>query len=827
MGLSIKKIIELSAKIHSIESTKGLLPRPTEGKDRESLISDKTIQNYKPFTPEEKQFMQENNGLFPQDQYPKMHGWLKDTSKVLGDKFKNAEPAIKPNSEYPHLATLRLYTTLSGEAHFFNEENLKDLHNRLDQFIGKDDLYKVNKLIESMAASDAKQPIHDFYIKLNLPAVGKKWDKEKWYDLVVKTSPRALLYLARADEIETHLGGVPKTLEEASKALGEIAYPGSKEKIAAVANLPEGVSQKDLADYTALCVGKGIKPATYYHGLDILLGKEFEYEGKPTKIKSKTNIPSVAIDGKDIAEKYGDPELAKYSLKVLEPQDWRMLVMGELTNCCQSIGNHGAKCALEAMTNENCGVVAIFKGDKIVGQSFVWLGQDDEKGQKTFVFDSWERLSPDLNFLCAPFYNEMAGKLSAEHGINKVTLGTGGNTPNSMLFKEDKNPVQYRDKDSPYYDSADQYVISDIVNRIQPKDNLQKIKDINDKIKFINLLKPENNAITPSDELWIQQYLKDTISKMPDINIADYNGYSLLGLAAKSGNTKVVKLLLDKGADIDVRDNHGQTPLHLAALDGHTEIVKELLKHKDVNVNAKDRDGHTPLHLATRGHKKVVKLLIEKGANVNVEGNFGDTPLHLAIERDQIDLVKILIEKGANVNIFDQYDQTPLHLAVARGHAEAVKLLIEKGANVNMVHKYIKAPLYMSILENKIEMIKLLIESGANINMLDQHGHTPLHLAAYRGKTEMIKLLIESGANVNAKDGDGKTPADAAETPEIKQLIEDHIKARAEQQRLLVAASNQTPDAALGSTAIPSEDTKAKINSDQVQLPIVQPVRAR
>ena len=50
-------------------------------------------------------------------------------------------------------------------------------------------------------------------------------------------------------------------------------------------------------------------------------------------------------------------------------------------------------------------------------------------------------------------------------------------------------------------------------------------------------------------------------------------------------NTKVVKMLVEKGADMNVRDNEENlTPLHLVSSNGNIELVKFFLD-KGVDVN--------------------------------------------------------------------------------------------------------------------------------------------------------------------------------------------------------------------------------------------------
>lgn len=58
------------------------------------------------------------------------------------------------------------------------------------------------------------------------------------------------------------------------------------------------------------------------------------------------------------------------------------------------------------------------------------------------------------------------------------------------------------------------------------------------------------------------------------------------------------------------------TLLHIAAKEGQTSIVRWLLG-KGVGLGSKNEEGHTPLLLAVKnGHRAVVKLLFENGADL-------------------------------------------------------------------------------------------------------------------------------------------------------------------------------------------------------------------
>ena len=171
-------------------------------------------------------------------------------------------------------------------------------------------------------------------------------------------------------------------------------------------------------------------------------------------IEEKTavkNIPDITIEG----ERFGLPGATFHRLA---SDDIRGLFLGELTDCCQSIGGAGADCADYGFTSENSGfyVVENAKG-RVIAQTWAWRGKRGE-----LVFDSLETLGqnvrpPQWQKLTEVFSRTLAqnpGDVTAFH------IGTGGATPESFASAfnaaaKPARPIKY----NAYRDSKQQVVV--------------------------------------------------------------------------------------------------------------------------------------------------------------------------------------------------------------------------------------------------------------------------------------------------------------------------------------------------------------------------------
>ena len=101
--------------------------------------------------------------------------------------------------------------------------------------------------------------------------------------------------------------------------------------------------------------------------------------------------------------------------------------------------------------------------------------------------------------------------------------------------------------------------------------------------------------------------------------------------------------------------------LIVAARDGNSEVVRSLLA-KRVNVNEAARDGSTAVLWAVyQSDIGMVRALVTAGANLNTPNKYGITPLLQASRTGDTPMIAELLKSGADPNSASR-EGTQLHL---------------------------------------------------------------------------------------------------------------------------------------------------------------------
>ncbi|MCP8968490.1 ankyrin repeat domain-containing protein [Ectobacillus ponti] len=217
-------------------------------------------------------------------------------------------------------------------------------------------------------------------------------------------------------------------------------------------------------------------------------------------------------------------------------------------------------------------------------------------------------------------------------------------------------------------------------------------------------------------------------------------------LAAKVGQTAIVKNLVSNGADAKAADAEGTTILHAAAANGDTALADYMLQKK-ANVNVKTKEGWTPLMRAMTptssvpDRTKAVEWLLQHGADANMATKTGWTPLHEAVYQNQTGAVKLLLPKSKRIDSRDADGTTPLMIAVRGGNLELVQLLIQAGSDVNVQDRRGCTALYYAVSYELKPIVADLLAHGAKQDISAKDGETPADLAKARGNAALLQLL--------------------------------------------------------------------------------------
>ncbi|MHB8995877.1 MAG: ankyrin repeat domain-containing protein [Armatimonadota bacterium] len=225
--------------------------------------------------------------------------------------------------------------------------------------------------------------------------------------------------------------------------------------------------------------------------------------------------------------------------------------------------------------------------------------------------------------------------------------------------------------------------------------------------------------------------------------------------AARTGDVRLVSLLLASGADPNIRDYWGNTPLHTAAQAGHLDAVKKLVAG-GASTYVRATYGVTPVYSAVIWrHQDVADWLSARSpkANIICAAGLGD-----------IAAVTEALRMGADANTTDSQGISPLYWAVRRRDIAMAQLLLKSGARPSPRNIPPRIPYLILAVQNEdVPMLDILLSYGANPDERDAAwDSSALHLAAAQGYSPIVAKLLEHGADPDYRDFIGETPRDLA-----------------------------------------------------------------
>lgn len=150
------------------------------------------------------------------------------------------------------------------------------------------------------------------------------------------------------------------------------------------------------------------------------------------------------------------------------------------------------------------------------------------------------------------------------------------------------------------------------------------------------------------------------------LNAADFQGRTVLHLAAQHGKDNAMQLLVAAGLPVNARDTYGQTALHYAMHIKGVRAIRCLLEGK-ADPDAIGADGRTPIHEAllqytTFPHpiEEKVGLLMVSGCNLDHQDDRGLTPLFRAAYSGYTRIVHALLASGADPELRTHDGERPV-----------------------------------------------------------------------------------------------------------------------------------------------------------------------
>lgn len=290
-------------------------------------------------------------------------------------------------------------------------------------------------------------------------------------------------------------------------------------------------------------------------------------------------------------------------------------------------------------------------------------------------------------------------------------------------------------------------------------------------------------AAKPSPELFMaigQQNsaaVKELLAHGVSANTRNSLDMSALMIASATGNVANVNALLAAGAEVNAASPFG-TPVLFATQTGQSEVVRILLE-KGATVAATRPDRTSALMLAARaGDPALVRLLLDRKAELNGTDIHGSTALSYAARAGKTEAARVLLAAGAKPDAADLAGWTPLMHAAVNGRADTTALLLEKGADLKAADKRGRTALQLATsYGDHPEVVRVLLARHADVRVKDLSGRTALDLAETRGYTGSAKLLKEAGARTVA-DAAVRTPRKAvqASLPRIELTMQQFAK---------------------------------------------------
>jgi hypothetical protein len=224
--------------------------------------------------------------------------------------------------------------------------------------------------------------------------------------------------------------------------------------------------------------------------------------------------------------------------------------------------------------------------------------------------------------------------------------------------------------------------------------------------------------------------------------------------------------------------------------------------------------GRRPIIAAVKNdHLAASKALLGAGADPNVRSPAGRTPLLIAILKQDVGMLRMLLQNGADPNVRNEAEKRPaLFFAVDTAMEEIVRLLLENGADPQATDHLRRTAMDGTINlrdPDSYPVVRLLVRYKVNGDpwyaghaldvvtgqgdeqlvppFLEAYGDlnrrsipypewTLLRVAVEEDNETLVRQLLEAGADPEQCGFEGRPLIDAARSPAVTELLEEHAK---------------------------------------------------
>lgn len=263
------------------------------------------------------------------------------------------------------------------------------------------------------------------------------------------------------------------------------------------------------------------------------------------------------------------------------------------------------------------------------------------------------------------------------------------------------------------------------LNQIDPSRAIEKWGD-----NFPLLLAVERGELTR---------IRKLVDFGADADIEGPDGNSLLAGSILKGKYEIAAELLEVRASVNPAESSlGKTPLEAAIKSGELRMI-ELVLARGANPNLPESAGNSPLAYAIEKQKVgLAALLIRNGADVSPAGL-----AFSALGNNDHACLTLLLKSGASPDLKNSEGLRLLDKALILNLPECTEVILRSGADM-------KNSLALALHSDNPALVDALLTHGADIDQLGgEEGGALLDYAFKTNNMELVAILIKHGANLD------------------------------------------------------------------------------